>query len=194
MIYLLLVTSMRRLAVLLICASLAVGACGREQPAASLVGSTSFAPQDRQMPPEIQGTTTAGEPLRLADLRGKVVVLNSWASWCGPCRDEIPGFVALAKSADPASVAVIGLNVNDDAKAALSFEKQFDMTYPSLVDPDGHILATIPDVPPKAIPSTIVLDRQGRVAARIIGPVAANDLANTVAAVEAEPSTPPSSP
>ena len=162
-------------------------ACGRQQPPASLVGSTSFAPADRESPPAISGTTTDGKQLDLGDLRGKVVVLNSWASWCAPCRDEIPGFVALAQNTDPASVAVIGLNVNDNAKAAAAFEKELGMDYPSFVDLNGRILSSIPDIPPAAIPSTVVLDRQGRIAARIIGEADPNALANTVASLVAEP-------
>jgi thiol-disulfide isomerase/thioredoxin len=163
--------------------SLTLTGCGRDVPAT--VGSESIASADRGDPLSISGTTLDGAPLSLADLRGKVVVVNDWASWCGPCRDETPSIVHLADDVNPADVAVVGINVSDDATAARAFVTEFSMPYPSIVDADGSLLQTIPGVPPSALPSTVVLDRQGRVAARYIGPVDPAALRATVAQLAA---------
>ena len=181
--------SMKRLSVALVAvagAALVLSGCGRDVPASAQVGTTTIAPSDRGPMPPIAGTTLTGATLDLASLRGKVVVLNSWASWCAPCKEEVPAFVSLAGSSDPSDVTVVGLNVNDEPAAATDFAKQHSMAYPSIVDPDGHLLSTIPDVPPESLPSTVILDRQGRIAARIIGAAKPDDLTGIVAAVVAE--------
>lgn len=168
-------------------AMLVLSGCGRDQPASALVGSQTFDPSDREPMPALAGTTLAGRPLDLASLRGKVVVLNTWASWCTPCRTEIPTFVALDEREDPADVAVVGLNVQDDPAAAHDFANDFHMAYPSIEDSDGALLATVPGVPPSALPSTVVLDRDGRIAARIIGEADPGELTRTVDSLVAEP-------
>ena len=87
---------------------LAVSACGRDQP--PQVGTATIAVAEREALPPVAGTTLEGTSLDLADLRGRVVVLNSWASWCSPCRDEIPDFVALA-DASPAGALFLSLEL-----------------------------------------------------------------------------------
>lgn len=168
-----------------------LSACGRSLP--PQVGTESVAPADRGAPLAISGPTLDGGSLDLADLRGSVVVLNDWASWCGPCRDETPTLVHLSQTVDPASVRIVGLNVKDEPAAAQAFTRELGVTYPSIVDPEGALLATIPGVPPAALPSTVVLDRQGRIAARIIGAVDPGSLAGLVSSLEAEPATSPAS-
>jgi thiol-disulfide isomerase/thioredoxin len=166
--------------------SVTLAACGRDVPSAASVGVETIAPSDREPLPAIAGSTMDGSTLDLADLRGRVVVLNAWASWCEPCREEVPAFVALADAADPADVAVVGLDVADEPAAAADFVEEFAMAYPSLVDGEGSILPTIPGVPPKAIPSTVIVDRQGRIAARIVGGTSTDRLAGLVADVAEE--------
>ena len=92
--------------------------CGRDQPPSALVGADTVATAEREAPLDLAGTTLDGQPLDLADLRGRVVVLNAWASWCGPCRDETPALVSLSEGSDPEDVVVVGLNVTDDPAAA----------------------------------------------------------------------------
>ena len=164
----------------LVAAALTLAACGRDQPASALLGAATFAPADRAAMPAIAGPTLDGSTLDLASLRGKVVVLNAWASWCTPCRTEIPAFVELATGSDPADVAVVGLNVEDDDTAARAFVRDFGMPYPSIVDADGSLLQTVPDVPPSALPSTVVLDRDGRIAARFVGEADTDELSQIV--------------
>ena len=150
--------------------------CGRDVPA--VAGTETIAPGDRGDPLEISGTTLDGAPLGLADYRGRVVVLNDWASWCAPCRDEMPALARFA--ADNPDVAVVGLNVEDEAAAATAFLAETGADFPSIVDRDGSLLRQIPGVPPSALPSTVVLDVQGRVAARVIGPTDPQELADLV--------------
>jgi thiol-disulfide isomerase/thioredoxin len=161
-------------------------ACGRDAPPVAQVGTVTIAQADRQPLPPVAGTTLDGANLDLADLSGRVIVLNAWASWCEPCKQEIPAFVALDAAVDPADVAVVGLDVSDDDAAATAFATEYRMTYPSIVDPTGEILASLPDVPPKAIPSTLIIDRSGKVAARIIGVADQEELTRIVAEVSAE--------
>ena len=149
---------------------LIISGCGREQPASALVGTEEVAEADRGEPLALTGTTLDGDSFDIADLRGRVVVINAWASWCAPCRSEMPAFVDTHASADPEDVAVIGLNVSDQPDAAQDFITELGMSFPTVVDREGSILATIPGVPPKSLPSTVILDREGRIASRIIGP------------------------
>ncbi len=172
---------------MLLLAAASLVACGRDQPPGALVGVQILAPGSREEMPPIVGTTLTGTELSLADLRGRVVVLNSWASWCGPCRTETPALVDLADGAAATDVAVIGLNVKDDPAAATEFVAELGIDYPSIVDADGSLLRTIPGVPPAALPSTVVLDRSGAVAARFVGEVDATELADVVASLVAEP-------
>ena len=154
------------------------------------MGTQVFDVADREPLPRVAGTTLDGQPLDLADYRGRVVVLNSWASWCGPCRDEVPAFARLSTAVDPAKVAVVGLDVDDDPAAARAFASEFAMPYPSVVDATGAILSTIPGVPPAALPSTVILDASGRIAARIVGPADESQLTDLVASVQAEAPAP----
>lgn len=170
-----------RLAVACVLALAVVPACGRDLPASALVGATAIAAADREPMPPISGTTLSGSPLDLASLRGRVVVLNSWASWCGPCRDEAPEIAAFRADADPRSVAVVGLDVTDRPGDARDFVATYAIDYPTIVDPDGALLATIPGVPPAALPSTVVIDPQGRIAGRVIGPTTTAQLRDLVA-------------
>ncbi|GAA3752284.1 TlpA family protein disulfide reductase [Salinactinospora qingdaonensis] len=145
-------------------------------------GSTaSFAPEERQPAPQISGETLEGDALRLADYEGSVVVVNFWASWCAPCRAETPVLQEVHAEHEAAGLEFLGINIKDDRTAAKAFDREREVDYPSLYDQPGTIAQAFRDtVPPKAIPSTIVIDRQGRIAARAIGPVNYNDLTGLV--------------
>jgi len=155
------------------------------------LGVTRYAPGNRTALADISGTTLDGAALDLASLRGRVVVLNAWASWCEPCTEELPLLVDGAKSAVPDQVAFVGLNINDTREAAAAMVARFGIPYPSLVDDGARLLARVPGVPPEAVPSTVIIDRRGRVAARIIGTVKAGMLDDLLAELVAEESTTP---
>ena len=143
---------------------------------------------DRGDPVEVSGTTLDEKSLSLTDLRGSVVVVNVWGSWCPPCAAEMPDLVSVAS--DPATEAeFVGINVRDPSPAnAQSFVRSFDVPYPSLYDPDGETLLAFQGlVAPRAIPSTLILDREGRIAVSLIGPLpSALTLAGLVEDVAAE--------
>ncbi|MFF3751341.1 TlpA family protein disulfide reductase [Streptomyces sp. NPDC002018] len=119
---------------------------------------------------KIAGETLDGGQLDVADLKGKIVVLNVWGSWCPPCRQEAKHFVKVAEETESQGVAFVGINTRDANKGpALAFEKDYGVPYPSLYDPMGKLIVNgFPkgSLNPQAIPSTIVLDRNGKIAAR----------------------------
>ncbi|MFC8916787.1 TlpA family protein disulfide reductase [Streptomyces sp. NPDC047821] len=135
-------------------------------------GVESVAKGERKAPKELAGATLDGKRLDVADLKGKVVVLNVWGSWCGPCRAEAKHFTKTAKDLAPKGVAFVGINTRDPNKQpALAFEKDYGVPYPSLYDPVGElVLNGFPKgtLNPQAIPSTVVLDREGKIAARAL--------------------------
>jgi thiol-disulfide isomerase/thioredoxin len=146
-----------------------------------------LAPADRPSMPDISGTTLEGDSLALSDLAGDVVVLNLWASWCAPCRAEAPVLQEVYDDQRNDGVSFVGINTRDDEAAAIAFQENFDITYPSLDDEGGEIELLVADVVPLAgIPWTVVVDRQGRVAARILGEVGYSQLSGLVADVAAE--------
>lgn len=127
---------------------------------------------ERDPAPPLEGTTLDGDAFALSDWRGKVVVVNVWGSWCVPCRTETPQLVRLANEYVDRGVRFLGINIRDNPASARSFEDRFKVPYPSLEDPDGRLLLNFRDViPTSVVPSTVVIDRRGDVAARIIGAV-----------------------
>jgi thiol-disulfide isomerase/thioredoxin len=166
---------------------LAVSACttssGQEDGSAGITGAgaiVTVAPSDRREPVDLSGQTLDGSQLDLADYRGQVVVVNYWASWCGPCRGEAPALVEAQKRLP--DVQFVGLDRNDDSQAnALAFTRTFDVPYPSLYDSGGKLLLAFNGaVPPTSLPSTIVLDAGGRVAAVVLGPTTTTTLVDLV--------------
>jgi thiol-disulfide isomerase/thioredoxin len=136
-------------------------------------GFQVFPAGQRSPAPQLQGTTLTGDPLDVAhDLGHGLVVVNVWASWCGPCRREMP----LLARTDGEKITVVGIDERDSSRSARAFATSRGATYPSLSDPDGTLLARLPMLPQAGVPSTLFLDRQGRVAARVVGPVDADVL------------------
>lgn len=146
-----------------------------------------IAPADRTVAPEMSGTTLDGEPLALSDFAGDVVVVNVWGSWCAPCRAEAEALQQVYRDQKQDGVRFVGLNTRDQQAAALAFEQRFGITYPSLVDESGELqLAFRDSLPPNAIPSTLVIDRNGDIAARVVGPTTYSQLSELVGDVAAE--------
>jgi len=139
---------------------------------ASLTAACSSKPNIRFVPikgpmPQISGPTLAGADLDPADYRGKVVLVNFWASWCAPCRREQPGLEALWRKLGPSGkVAFIGVDYRDSASAGNEYLRRFGVTYPSVSDPQGT-LGTRFNVP--YLPATILVDGTGQLHYRLVG-------------------------
>ena len=144
-------------------------------------------PAERVAAPDLVGTTLDGQQLSSAGLAGDVLVVNVWASWCAPCRSEAPSLERLSKEFADQGVSFIGLNTRDSDTSARSFVERFGITYPNVVDRDGVLqLGFRESLPPRAIPSTLVIDRSGRVAARVLGAVSESSLRGVIEAVTGE--------
>lgn len=149
--------------------------------------TTIVAESERVAAPDLTGTTLDGEPFALSDHLGEVVVLNVWASWCAPCRAEAADLQAVSWQLEDGGVQFVGLNTRDSQAAADAFVDRFGVTYPSVVDTDGSRQLLFHDtLPPAAIPSTLVIDRQGRVAGRAIGEVDRSRLLGMIEPILAE--------
>ncbi len=128
-----------------------------------------------------------GGELALDSLRGKVVVLNFWASWCPPCRAEAPNLIEVAETTKASGVEFVGVNVKNAKDEALAFERKQGVPYPSLHDQPGVLLTRFRKIVPQVPPTTLVLDRRGRIAGVFIGGVTTRELLVPVQAVAAEP-------
>lgn len=148
---------------------------------------TELAPDQRGEPVQVAGTSAAGEPIDLAELRGEVVVLNLWYAACGPCRAEAADLAEIATGTAVDGVRFVGINTRDEPETAQAFERTFEVPYPSIIDNQGAVvLALRGEVSPQSVPTTLVVDRQGRVAARILGPVNPSTLRTLVDSAVAE--------
>lgn len=139
-----------------------------------------FIQADRDPSPVLSGTTLEGANLNVSDLRGRVVVLNFWASWCAPCRAEARNLNAVYTATKASGVEFVGVNFHDERSSALSMERVKNVEYPSIFDPEGKILLAFRGLAPQLPPTTIILDRQGRIAARFVGAVTETQLSGPV--------------
>jgi thiol-disulfide isomerase/thioredoxin len=148
---------------------------------------TRIPPEQRLELPIVSGPALgSNRTISSQDYRGKVVVINVWGSWCPPCRKEAPDLQAASVETKD-SAQFIGITSKDyDPAPAEAFVRSFQITYPSIYDPNGKVLlAFAGELPPSAIPSTMIIDRQGRLAVRVLSEVSKitlvdmiNDVAN----------------
>lgn len=151
------------------------------------LGLTRYPAGERQPAPPLEGRTLEGTEFNLHDLEGQLVVINVWGSWCGPCRAETPGLVRIANATAGRGVRFIGIDTRDSLAGAKAFVKNYKVPYPSVFDATGQALLPFRDViPSAAIPSSVVLDRDGNVAARVIGTVDETTLTGLLADLRAE--------
>lgn len=140
---------------------------------------------ERKGPVAIAGTDFEGNDVDTADWAGDVVVVNTWYASCAPCRAEAPDLVDLANAKD--DVQFLGINTADDAGAALAFQRTFEVPYPSIEDRSGVVIAGLTGIVPlQAVPTTVILDQEGYVAARVVGQAEGSTLEALIDEVLAE--------
>lgn len=130
--------------------------------------------------PDILFSTFDGDELTTQDLHGKVVVINAFASWCGPCRIETPELVKFFQ-ANQDKVVLIGLNVGENEAAVLGYQLDFSVPYPLVLDPGGEIAAHFR---PRGLPTTWFIDSQGIVQTIHLGPLTAEKMAQITAEMQ----------
>jgi len=130
--------------------------------------------------PKLHGTELGGGAFSLKNERGKIVIVNFWASWCEPCIQEAPELSTYAWSVRNNGVVMVGVVFNDTVSSATSFAAHYGSLYPSVIDPGGNIALGYGVTSP---PTTFVINRQGRVAATLLGATTAKQLAAVVARI-----------
>lgn len=134
------------------------------------VGLTFFHGNQGIPLPLLAGPSLTGSHLSSRNLLGHVVVINIWGSWCGPCNAEAPALAKVSTQTYARGVRFVGIDTRDNASAGRAFEARYNITYPSFDDPSGIVLAQLGGtVPIGAVPTTIIVDRNGIVRARMIG-------------------------
>jgi peroxiredoxin len=146
------------------------------------------APEQRPQVRDVTGELLTGGTYDVADDRGEVVVVNFWGSWCNPCRAEADDLEQTYQATKAKGVSFVGVNSRDDRDAAQAFERSFGVTFPSVFDPDAKVALKF-DVTQVATPSTLILDRQGRIAVAIRRPTVVSELQPLVERVAAERSS-----
>lgn len=167
---------MRWSIVAFLCASLLIGGCSSDQDA-----SPSKAPQTNQEAqsgksyktdpkpvPDITLETMDGEKINLADQTGKVVLINFWATWCAPCRKEIPDLIDLYAQFQSEGLKIIGIAVDQDgAEVVKPFVQKQKINYPIVLDPDQSIESHFDAM--YGLPTTYVVSPEGQIVRRILG-------------------------
>jgi peroxiredoxin len=187
----------RRLALALVGAALVVAGCtgkgavdvnngGEFRFVAGTPAGDVIPVKDRQSAPSFGGRLLDGTTFSSSSLSGDVAVINFWGSWCPPCRVETPEFQQVYTQVQSDGVQFLGVNVKDDQQLAEAFLKSKSITFPSLYDPRGEVALAFRDYPANAIPSTIVLDKDGRVAAVYTAAVKPEDLDSVLTRVVEE--------
>lgn len=175
---------------------LSLTACAKSDTPASSGGETGFVagdgsivviPAAQRVPaPDFTLPTLDGKNFTLSKQLGKVVVMNVWASWCAPCRAEAPELEQVWAQDKNKGVQFVGLDTRDSATSAQAFVDRFGLSYPQAIDTDGHVQLLFRDtLPAQAIPSTLIVDADGKVAARFLGATTAAALRSVIDEVRA---------
>ncbi|MEV1144206.1 TlpA disulfide reductase family protein [Micromonospora sp. NPDC049799] len=172
-------------------AAVSLAACSSksaEETCATRDGIVECAPDQRSAAPKLAGELLTGGSYDVARDRGRVVVVNFWGSWCNPCRAEADDLENTYQATKGSGVTFLGINVQDQRDKAKAFEEG-RVTYPSLFDPPSRLALAL-DIPPNTIPATVILDREGRIAAVIRAAVTQEGLQPIVERIAAESSAP----
>ena len=126
----------------------------------SSAGVVSFAKINADLAPDFTLKSASGKNIRLSELKGRIVMLNFWATWCGPCAEEIPHLNELHDSLDPYDFELLGINIDEDQSKAIHLAKKLEVNFPVLFDEDKNVSRSF-DI--KAMPTTIIIDRAGKI-------------------------------
>lgn len=143
-------------------------------------------PQARQAAPSFRGELLDGTPFTSTSLTGDVAVLNFWGSWCAPCRVETPEFQAVYADVADSGVQFLGIDVKDDRQLAEAFVDRVGAEYPSIFDPRGEVALAFRGFPANVVPSTILIDPEGQVAAVYVAVVPEQELRRAIDQLLAE--------
>lgn len=159
----------------------ALSACGVHPAAGETAPATGLliVPAEQRPPaPDLRGRTLDGTPIALADQRGGLVLVNAYASWCAECLAELPVLAAADRTVP--SLSILGLDVSDSPEAGRGVLDAVGARYPAIVDPHGDLLAQFTGTPTAGLPMSFLIDDQGRVAGRILGPATPDMLTDAV--------------
>jgi thiol-disulfide isomerase/thioredoxin len=145
--------------------------------AANDPGLSTVALGHRPSAPSLSGVTLQGKPMSLSQYKGHITVLNVWGSWCTQCREEGAALEETFQEYQAKGVDFLGINTRDLNTAALAYVNANGITYPSLQDPDELLVLQFKSIfPATSVPSTVILDRNGDVAVRVLGAVTKPEL------------------
>lgn len=165
--------SRNKLVMIALAAALGLAGCSRSSTAVHVTPE-----KERRTAPDFTLKDATGAPLKLSDLRGKVVLLNFWATWCGPCEVEIPWFVDFQKAYRDRDFAVLGVSMDDDGwKSVRPYLQEHKINY-RIVIGDDHLSELYGGV--DSLPTSFVIDRDGRIAAMHVGLVSKSDYQNEI--------------
>jgi thiol-disulfide isomerase/thioredoxin len=173
----------------MLCAGCASSAhAAKSTPAEGMsIGAELIPAAQRHALPPIVGTTLSGSRIALRELNASaVLVVNVWASWCENCREESAALAELARSLPPGRARFVGIDEQDTAAAARKVVNATGTNYPQLSDPTGAVLAKLSVLPSYGIPSTLLVDRNGMMAARFVGPVRGPQLQSLIDQIAGE--------
>jgi peroxiredoxin len=139
---------------------------GRPGPAGRADAFPVSRPAEPIAASDIELPDLAGRPVRLRDYRGRVVLLNFWATWCVPCREEMPALEVLAQELGPRGLAVVGVNFKEPRSKVEAFVQEIGLRFPMLLDSEGRVGQTYPVF---ALPVTFVVDRRGMLVGTVLG-------------------------
>jgi thiol-disulfide isomerase/thioredoxin len=155
------------------------------RPPASGGGIQLISQEQRATAAPIQTRSLSGGDWTLASMRGKVVVIDFWATWCGPCRKTIPHLIELQKSYGGRDVEIVGISLDQNGRDAVEpFVRESGINYPIILDPQARYADQFGGV--EGIPTFFLIDRKGRVAARQVGAGPKESLAAAIEALRAE--------
>ena len=174
--------SLAATAVLAGCGSVSGSSNGAQTGFVSIAtGISQVSAADRQAMPSLTGTTLQGNSLAVS-YTGHVTVVNVWGSWCTPCREEAPDFAEASQKYGSKGVQFVGINTRDDNAAAIAYDSQFGIKYPSLQDPDETLVLQLKQIiPATSVPSTVIVDSSGKVAVRALGGITEPELLKEIA-------------